>query len=381
MPSLPHRRLVLPLLALLVAAIPALSQANTPEPEPPIHTLRVYMDLVQVPVLVLDSEQGRMKPVDPTKFLVSLDSGKPFRPRLVRQQGEDPITLGILLDPNAEPDLMPRISAALASLATASLRPKDHVSLFVLDCNLLHPLDDAPASRETLQAATDSALSTWLARRAARHPDKRAVPPCAARVHLWDAMGYAARLLSKSPGRRVLLAVTDGQDDIQSGASKTPPDDLRHFAQAMGVAIFGYSTHYAPTLQGAVSSISSRSPRTIAQVSTGTTNAGEDPFSTICQLTGGVVLPANSSYLPLQLTRFTTMLRERYIVEFARPRNGEPGVHSIVVSIPKVDSRAFIRPAGVTILGVDHSLDTADDVIRRDATDAPELGKAKPYKH
>src|SRR5271155_1140469 len=71
---------------LLLIAVGATAQSNTEEtptaqatpssaPTPP---RRVYANLKQVPVLVLSHDYQRMKPIDPSGFRISLDSGPLF---------------------------------------------------------------------------------------------------------------------------------------------------------------------------------------------------------------------------------------------------------------------------------------------------------------
>jgi hypothetical protein len=332
-----------------------------------MHTLHVYMDLIQVPVLVLDSERERMKPIDPSKFLVSLDSGPTFRPKRVRQEGDDPITLGVLIDPNSEPDLMPPLSGAIAALAPQYLHPKDHVTIFAMDCGLLRSVDDAPVDAEILKKGVDGLLERWFAHR----KDKHSATPCEKRVQLWDAMTFAIKKLGESPGRRVLLAVTGGADN----GSRNRWNDLLHYAQQKGVAVFGY------TLRSAQVSYM----RAIAgRGSYGTVGGGsgitEDPFDAICESSGGMIMSADPTFAARQMVKFTEMVRERYILEFSRPRNDEPGNHSIVVTVPRASPTAYIRSAGVTILLPDAELTGDADTIPRDTTDAPELGKRKVLK-
>jgi len=344
------------------------------QPEEPIHTLHVYMDLIQIPVLVLDSEMGRMKPVDPTKFLVSLDSGPTFHPRHVRQEGDDPITLAILLDVNGEPDVMPRISAAISALAPDSLHPSDHVTIYSLDCTLVRSLQDAPADPERLKAGVDRALESWTERRKIKHPE-----PCAKRVQLWDAMAFTVSELGALPGRRVLLAVTDGVDH----GSTAKWNELRSFAQGKGVAIFGYAPS-ARNMGGRMTMMgqgSGRIGRSAPIVPTMSIDSGsaEDPFNSICQLSGGMVMSADPQFMPKQLVKFATLVRERYILEFSRARNDTPGEHGILVTINKSPT-AYIRPAGVTILMPDSAVVNDPNTIPRDSTGAPEMGPRKPLK-
>jgi hypothetical protein len=87
---------------------------------------------------------------------------------------------------------------------------------------------------------------------------------------------------------------------------------------------------------------------------------------------------ADSEFVGKQLTRFVATLRERYILEFSRPRNDEPGEHEITVTLAK-DPRAYIRTAGVSILLADRG-ENDDSTIPRDTTDAPEIGNRKILK-
>jgi len=330
-----------------------------------MHTLHVYMDLIQVPALVLDSERERMKPIQPAEFRVSLDSGPLFRPRRVRQEGDDPITLGILLDPNSEPNLMPHLDEAVAALAPQYLTARDHVTIFAMDCGLLRSLDDVPANAAVLRAGMDGVLERWLAARKAKH-----AAPCAQRVQLWDAMAFAMKKLGESPGRRVLLAVTSGSDE----GSRNTWHDLLHFSQVKGVAVFGYAL-------GSARSASFAAMRSRSSVGTMMDpGSREDPFDAICESSGGMIMPADPEFAGKQLIRFTQMVRERYILEFTRPRNDTPGEHNIVITVPRVAPRAYIRSAGVTILVPEGELAADPDTIPRDASDAPEMGKRKILK-
>ena len=366
--------LVLPIL------LTSLVQAQAPQPvlpsvhpEDPVHTLHVYMDLIQVPVLVLDSEMERMKPLDASRFLISLDSGPVFHPRNVRPEGDDPISLSILLDAQAEPILMPKISAAIGSLAPEYLHPGDRVKVYVLDCALTRTVLNVPANPELLKDAVDRTLANWTQRRQARH-----APACPRKIQLWDAMGYLIKELSDVPGRRVMLVVTDGADH----GSLNKWNDVRLFAQQNGVAIFGFSTPGIGNASSRIGTVSSsvRPSRSSGFIPTvGSANSSEDPFNAICQLSGGMVMAADDRYLARDLQRFATLVRERYIVEFVRARNDTPGQHSILVTIDK-SPNAYVRPTGVIITMRDPAVEADPNTIPRDDTNAPELGKRKPIR-
>ena len=367
------------LLILGIAVICPVLRAQGPPPsvsgpEAPIHTLRVFMDLIQVPVLVLDSELDRIKPIDPSKFLVSLDAGPGFRPRRVRQQGDDPISLAILLDAQGEPEVMPKITAALATLAPGTLHADDRVTIYGLDCTLTRTLHNAEPNPETLQTALDTSIAGWTE----RHKLKQPTPPCASRTNLWDAMNTAVKDLSAVPGRRILLVVSNGEDH----GSVARSDEVRSLAQFFGVAVFGYS---GPSNAAIANRLGTSNPSNgrpgrggIVQPSVMLdTKPAIGPFDSICQSSGGMLITVQNSSMPRQIVRFASILRERYILEFTRPRNETPGQHSIEVTVSGHPT-AFIRPAGVSILSPVGPSSADPNVIPRDTTNAPEFGKQKP---
>jgi hypothetical protein len=315
-------------------------------PDELIHTLHVYTNLIQIPTLVLGPNRERYKtPIAERRFSVSIDSGPWFRATHVRQEGDDPISLSILLDARGPVDnLLPKIGAAIAALAPLSLQPRDHVSVYALDCSLVRSLNDAPARQDDLKQGVNLALLSWTYRRQNKRGED-----CKAGVHLWDALTFVVEDLSRVPGRRVVLAVTDGSD---KGSTHTW-DEVRSFAQATGVAIFGLA--YAP-IPGLFH------------------NQGyEDVLNSVCELSGGMVFMANESYATkTALNQFVRTLRERYIVEFPRPSNSTAGRHDLLVTIEK--SNAFIRPAGISVPVADPSLLTDPTTIRTGPSQSPVEG-------
>jgi hypothetical protein len=178
--------------------------------------------------------------------------------------------------------------------------------------------------------------------------------------------------LAKLPGRRVLLVVSNG---IDAGSAHSS-NDLRLFAQAKGIAIFGYREAHARSLDAWPRGRGGFGMPSSAPASG---EPEEETFSTVCELTGGMVMPADPAFVGRELARFVTLVRERYILEFSRPRNGEPGEHIIAVTLPKAAPFAFIRSAGVSILN--RSVAPDEDLgIPPDDSGAPVYGSKKPHK-
>jgi hypothetical protein len=313
-------------------------------------TLHVYENTIQIPVLVLGANREPTAPIAGSRFRVSLDDGPKFRATHVRLEGDDPISLAILLDVGGSgKELMPKIGEAIAGLAPLSLTLRDHVSIYALDCALIRSSDDVPAEQGKLKRAVDAALQSWTNRGGGKHG-----AGCRQTVHLWDALTYVTYVLHGLPGRRVILVVSEGNDK----GSKHSWNALRTYAQASGVAIFGLS--YVPEEPGRLHFL----------------DVGyESPFNSVCELSGGMLLTASRRTVGAVLKRFTTLLRERYIVEFPRPYHSTAGEHGLVVTIDKSD--AFIRSAGIAVPMADPAVLADPMTVPADPSRTPEYGKRR----
>ena len=336
----------------------AAQQQPTSQDEP-IRTLHVYTDLVQVPTLVLGrNHESISPPIAEQRFSVSIDFGPWFRVTHTRMEGTDPISLSILLDTGGSAaDLLPKIDNAIAALAPSSLTSRDRVSIYVLDCALTRSLNDIPAGSALLKLGTDSALEPWTIHKRDRHPCKQS-------VHLWDALGYVATELSKLPGRRVMLVVSDGHD----GGSVRTWNEVRGYTQAAGVAVFGMmNTAITPGWSN------------ILWAHHNDANA----FQTICELSGGMLMLTTPDSIGNTLAQSIALLRGRYIVEFPRPRNSTKGEHDMRIKIAKAGND-FIRPSGISVPMPDPALLADPTTVPSDPSHAPEQGQrhvmAKPQK-
>ncbi len=317
-------------------------------------TLHVYTNLIQIPVLVLAANRDRLEaPVAPSLFSVSLDSGPWFRATHVRPEGDDAISLSILLDVNgAGSELMPKIDETIASLAPLSLHAKDHVSIYVLDCTLTRSANDVPANATLLRSGVEVALKPWQDRKQARQGCQNEK-----HVSLKESLAYMVGELRSLPGRRVILAMSDGADT----RSKMLWTDLTSYAQSAGVAIFGVRYYSAARARPAMVTLPS--------------SGREDPFPTLCELSGGLLFETRSLPLDDMLKRFTAMLRERYIVEFPRPPSSTAGRHSIDVRVEK--SNDFIRSSGISVPMPDAAVLADPTTVPQDPSNAPVYGKRK----
>jgi hypothetical protein len=327
------------------------AQEQPASKDEPIHTLHVYTNLVQVPTLVL---QGNRQPlqtqISEKRFSVSIDSGPWFQVTHVRLEGNDPISMSILLDTNAK-DFMPGISDEIAALAPTWLTARDHVSIYAMDCNLVRSLNDVQANSASLKVGVDAALKSWTMRRGKKDST------CKRSVSLWDTVGYMATELSKLPGRRVILMVSDGRD---RGSARSW-DEVRRYLQAEGIAAFGVT--YMPIVMSGWSAFTPPGKDTYA-------------FQAVCELSGGLLATTYPAMTGKTLQRFVTMMRGRYIVEFPRPSNSTAGAHDMRVKIDKGED-AFVRPSGISIPLPDPALARDPTTIHTDTAVAPEQGNRR----
>jgi hypothetical protein len=315
-----------------------------------VPTLHVYANTIQIPVLVLGPSYERVKPIMANRFSVSLDAGPWFRATHVRPEGDDPISLTVLLDESGDArKLLPEMSAAMAGLG-GSLNARDRVSLYAMECSQVHRIPDLPADTQQLKVAMDQLLEPWKRRSAEKHGTK-----CERPGRLWDTLVFIARQQEQVSARRVILAVSDGLDE-----GSTQPWKVTHsYATSYGVAIFGLrwlrtaEVGYIPRFWGT-----------------------EDPFQTLCEVSGGVVQWTPADRLENTLREFVTRLRERYIVEFPRPYKTTAGVHSLEVRVDKSGSD-IVRPAGISVPLPDAAVLTDPNTVPEDPTKTPEMGNRK----
>jgi len=160
-------------------------------------------------------------------------------------------------------------------------------------------------------------------------------------------MGFVTKQMATLPGRRVMLAMTDGHDR----GSVHSRGQIRLYAAGTSVAIFGLAPHgwagtgiadqLAEEASGLIDEPYQAPSPQLEESSRG------DLFALLCQLTGGLVLTARSSDLAGEMQRFVEMVRGRYIVEFPRTDEATAGEHSITVTVG--NRQAFVRASGKSV--------------------------------
>jgi hypothetical protein len=307
-------------------------------------TLHVYTNLVQIPTLVLGHDHKLIARIDERRFFVSLDGGRKFRVTHARLEGDDPISLTILMDlSQSDPGVMLGADQAIASLAPLSLHTRDEVSIYALDCELIHTPDQRATDAATLKRQVDLVL-----RQSQSRDQSDTKQRCQNPLNLWDSLATIVQTLSMRPGKRVILAVTDGVDR----GSRNSWNELRYFAQTRSVAIFG-----------------------LVQPADLRNMQNEAPFSDVCELSGGILLPTSAKDLGKQLAWAVTLIRGRYIVEFPRPSTKIGGYHNLEITISR--SRTFILPTGTAVPIDDPAILNDPTTVPPDLSRTPQLGDRK----
>ena len=334
--------------ALVLCGFAVAGRAQDSAPQDSIPTLHAYANLVQVPTLVLSYSRELMPLVASNRFYVRLDGGPRFRVTHARIEGDDPITLYILLDLNqGNAKALETMEDGIGSLVPGALHAVDRVTVYSLRCNLVRSADISATDGTKLASTVKTLIESQDVR---LHPGAQ---KCPVHWHLWDTLAGMTTDLGMEPGRRVILAVTDGED----WGSKTTWNRLRMYAQEKGVAIFG--------MVQAASLLSVQGRR----------SSQEPIFNSVCELSGGMVLPFDAKRAAVTLAQFVGLVRGRYIVEFPRPMSTTGGYHDMEITIANSD--AFIRPAGASAPVEDPKVLDDPMTVPMDPADAPQLGKRK----
>jgi VWFA-related protein len=354
-PASPHRLIARKTLLLTFAILSGLDVRSAVAQESTPYTLHVYTNLAQQPVMVLDQDNKPLLPFTREQFSLSLDHGPPFHPTHMRMEGDDPISLAVLLDVSGSADdLMKVAEDAIAGLAPWSLTPRDHVAIFAFDCTLSQPNTAVPANIEALKTDVREAVHY-----PGVHGSKSAARSCYRSTRLWDSLMMVTHSISAMPGRRVILAITDGLDHD----SKATWNDVRENAAASSISIFGIRADTA----------------VLQPFGSNGYRSWENRFQLLCNGSGGLVLQASPKTLPKTLQHVIELLRSRYILEYPRPSNATSGLHLVEIKVP--NREAVILAPGVTIVLASGQELHDPNTIPPDLSKAPILGTRKPMSH
>ena len=210
-----------PLRTLLLVCLPLLSVA-------PLHA-QATASTLEMPVLFVDHEHRPTAEFKLDQLRVKVGTAEPFKPTAMRKEGDEPLSLTILIDASRDSfHELAELGEDLAPAVGTLLLPTDRVSIYAADCTMTRSLNAAPPDAAVLKKAVKDALDYPTL-----HGGKSS-SSCGKTVHLWDDAAAAIAPLTHAPGHRVLLLVSSGTD----GGSKYDWRAIQQYAFDNSVAIF-----------------------------------------------------------------------------------------------------------------------------------------------
>lgn len=326
------------------------------------YTLHVYQDLVQLPTFVLNSRAGSYPGLTAPQFTLRLDGGPPFHPRHARLQGDDPLQIALVFDTSEANTraLAQTVADAAPDQLAAWLNPTDELSVYALDCHLVRSSLALPYTALRLHWTLTAALaSTDLHKH-----DKGA--GCGYNRRLWDSLVPVIRATGQQPGRRIVIVVSDGTDR----SSKLSWIPVARYAGSVDTTILGLRLlSIDPGLADSAHGYG------ILSGMNGLSANDEEAFNLLCAKTGGPVFPVRPETVLAEMHQLVDLLRQRYILEFPRPRRDAAGIHQVVVTVP--DPRTSVFAAGIAFPPRPTQRDTDPATIASDPTQAPTIGDRK----
>ncbi|MDE1161026.1 MAG: hypothetical protein PW792_03650 [Acidobacteriaceae bacterium] len=360
------RRLLL-ITLLLSSTLFASAQTPAPPPADPDYTLHVYADRIQFAALILDDDANPVPNLDRQSILLSLDSGKPFHPTDVHPESDDPIAMAVLFeDAGSQTKYLNEFTKQFAQLAPSLLLPQDSLRLYAVDCGLAqtNATFSSPTTLQLEEAINNLRASHALRPAGPHHNCNNSSPP------LLGSMAIVAQWLGKQHGRRVLLVVTQGDEDH----SKPTWQQIKEYTSTQGIAVFGYRDrwrYYANHF--GISRLIQNSPHPDAFA----TDEASDNLLSIASGSGGVVMAAEPQDAAKDIADTFRLLRARYIVSFPRPHHGFEGTHSIAIESPRRDATT-LRITGATAPIIPQ--EQLDDPHAVPSEDSPAIiGKRHPH--
>jgi hypothetical protein len=325
--------------------LPAQDATSPPPQNPAPYVLHLYSRLVELPTMILVHGQKQRTILQPQQINIRLNSGQPFHPTSVRPEGDDPLSISILVDVSGDQaNQLSAMQKYFAEWVTTSLRPQDRVTVYALDCNLVQTANNLPADSLLLQKSLDVALTAPLTH------GTSAKAACGDTIRLRGAMSIVMNELSQLPGRRTLLLVSGGRD----GKSKVTWDQVNEEANSCSVTVFAITPPDAAKYERIVD------------------------VDNLTHQSGGFLFSPTPAALPNTLNEIVSLLRTRYILQFPEPQNTGATIYRVFVTVPRFDS--VIRPSAITVPIPIPALDHPSTDLPTEAPDPPAPPSATPNR-
>jgi VWFA-related protein len=240
--------IILGVVFLALASVPGLGQEKA-EQGPP-STIKVSTEVVSVYTVVEDKKKHLIPDLKKEDFELEED-GTPQEIRYFSREADTPITMGIMVDTSPSQGKVLGIEQDEAkAFLHQVMRPKDlaFVLHFDVDCELLQ---DFTADQRLLAHAIDETVINGGGHGVM--PGPFPTSDSGGATHLYDAIYLASNdLLKNEVGRKVLILLTDGEDQgsrvkLQTALEAAQKSDVINYSVAISDRafyrgqLFGYS--------------------------------------------------------------------------------------------------------------------------------------------
>ncbi len=234
MASRTNTPLILGVVFMALASLPGLGQEKT-EQAPPA-TIKVSTEVVSVYAVVMDKNKHLIPDLNKEDFALEED-GKPQEIRYFSRETDTPLSIGIMVDTSPSQGKVLGIEQDEAkSFLHQVLRPKDlaFVLHFDVDCELLQ---DFTADQRLLAHAIDETVINGGGHGVM--PGPFPTSDSGGATHLYDAVYLASNeLLKNEVGRKVLILLTDGEDQgskvkLQTALEAAQKSDVINYSVAI----------------------------------------------------------------------------------------------------------------------------------------------------
>jgi hypothetical protein len=324
-----------------------LGQAASPPSETP--TIHVTTDLIEVPVLSLKPPFQPVSGLNRSNFTIRLDGGPAFHPSYVRRQGNEPLSLSMLVDAEASEQwhLSTALQTAIGNVPSDLLHDTDRLSFFVSGCRLVRSLYNAPANlnhdRETIvHAAADSNFKM------AFDGEKSCQRPAVDKVLETVISQFAADAKWK-----VLLIIESGERPMEARSLQ----EVQGIAAVRGVTIFAIKYLREGSFPSSIYSAT-------------------EGLNLLVGSLGGVSIHSSFEDLGAVIETVLSIIRQRYILSFPRPGNGSSGAHRL--EIRSNVKGVIVRSSAASAPLLDTTLCTGADRSWLCTEQRPKYGSSKP---
>ena len=223
--------ILLGMLFWVLASLPGSSQQN-PE-QTPQATLKVSTEVVNVYAVVADKKKNLIADLKKEDFEVQED-GVPQQIRYFSRETDTPLTMGIMVDTSPSQGRVLGVEQEQAdAFLHQVLRPKDLAFVLHFDVDV-ELLQDFTADQKLLTRAIDATVINGGGHGVM--PGPFPTSDAGGATHLYDAVYLASNeLLRNEVGRKVLILLTDGEDQgskvkLETALEATQKSDVINYA-------------------------------------------------------------------------------------------------------------------------------------------------------